>query len=365
MGRLTKLLWLVLLGGGCVATTYEEASPYRTVDRSMPAHASLDAVQTYPRLEYDPLLEVVPARKDRAYTVFRVRMPSVGHNRQRDDLVTGEYFQSNAPGRRPLVVVLPIWGASTYPPRTLQRRLTRGPIRGRVNVLIIDGANNLFDWETLGAVGSPADFDKLVRDGVATTWTTLADLRRLLDWAGRRPEVNDRMAIVGFSRGAIVGSVLMGIEPRLDTGVFAMAGADLHEVVATCPGRLGKMQRHARIKFGWSHEDLVRRLEAPMASLNPARWAGTIDPRQVLFVEATKDECVPEAARERLWTAMGQPERIRIHAGHQTAFLSMTLLDFHSITRRIQGFLEERLLAPAPAGPSLAAPVAVTSGTQE
>ena len=355
MGRLTAAFLVTLLGGGCVTTTHDAASPYASVRDVIPAHAALEHGPSYAPLEEEPLFEMVPARKDSDYTVFDVFIPSAGRNRQRDGMVTGEYFQSNAPGSRPLVVVLPIWGASTYPPRTLQRRLTRGPIHGLVNVLILDGAANLFDWEGLASVASEEAFDRLIRDGIETTWTTVADVRRLLDWAERRPETNGRMAIVGFSRGAMMGSLLMGIEPRLDTGVFLMGGADIHDVIATCPGQLGRVRKHVHEQFGWTADQYAQRLEEPLASINPARWAGSVRPNDVLYVEATRDKCVPESARQLLWSALGEPERIRIHAGHRRAFLSMTLLDFHSVTRRIKGFLEERLLQGNPDAPAAVA----------
>ena len=35
------------------------------------------------------------------------------------------------------------------------------------------------------------------------------------------------------------------------------------------------------------------------------RFAGIVDPRRVLIIEAAADTCMPQASRERLWQAMG------------------------------------------------------------
>jgi hypothetical protein len=50
-----------------------------------------------------------------------------------------------------------------------------------------------------------------------------------------------------------------------------------------------------------------------------------------------------KAAREALWDATGEPERIKLLARHKMAFLSMTPLSLNYTTRKIYTFLERQL----------------------
>ena len=67
-------------------------------------------------------------------------------------------------------------------------------------------------------------------------------------------------------------------------------------------------------------------LAKALARINPARFAGMVDPRRVLIIEAAADTCAATASRERLWQAMGRPERIAYLYDHRMAFLAMTFL---------------------------------------
>ena len=65
-------------------------------------------------------------------------------------------------------------------------------------------------------------------------------------------------------------------------------------------------------------------------------------PRRVLIIEAAADTCVPQTARERLWQAMGRPERIAYLYDHREAFLAMTSLGGHNLQQQIYRFLDRR-----------------------
>ena len=67
------------------------------------------------------------------------------------------------------------------------------------------------------------------------------------------------------------------------------------------------------------------------------------DPSRVLIIEAGADTCVPESARDRLWHAMGRPERIAYSYDHRMAFLAMTFLGGHNLQRQVYRFLNRTL----------------------
>jgi hypothetical protein len=73
----------------------------------------------------------------------------------------------------------------------------------------------------------------------------------------------------------------------------------------------------------------------------------------VLIIEAAADTCMPPSSRERLWRAMGRPERIAYLYDHRMAFLAMTFLGGNNLQQQIYRFLDLALLrSPATEPPS-------------
>ena len=287
----------------------------------------------------DPILG--PTRgEDADYRTRSLALPSVGENGQPGNLVTARYHQGSHKGAKPLVIVLPIWGFHDYPSNTLSAGLLeRGA--GAVNVLQILGERPLFDWQAISEVSSEAAFFSKLDRMVERFVDTVIDIRRVVDWAGSQPDVDpDRIALVGFSMGALVASVALANEPRFAAGILVMGGADLHEILATCDHEVAGARERILARLGWSLEQFTRALERPLAGINPARFAGATDPSRVLIIEAGADACVPKTARERLWRAFGRPERIVYRYGHRMTFLAMTFLGGHDLQRQVYRFLD-------------------------
>jgi dienelactone hydrolase len=279
------------------------------------------------------------------YWVRSLRMPSSGAAGHGRPPLTARYDQGKATGAKPLVIVLPVWGVSAYPSRTIAAGL-RQEGEGAINVLQVDGADMLFDWGALGDARSQAEFHSLLARMVERFIDMVIDVRRLVDWAETRPEVDPgRIALVGFSMSAIVGSIALANEPRIAAGVLMVGGADLHEVLAACNGRIKQTRQRLRQRFGWSVEDFKAELRAPLASINPVRFAGRVAPDRVLVIDAAADTCIPPSARERFWQALGRPERVSYQYGHRATFLAMTFLGGYDLQRQIHRFLD-RTIAP-------------------
>jgi dienelactone hydrolase len=241
--------------------------------------------------------------------------------------------------------VLPVWGVSAYPSETIAASL-RKQEEGAINVLQVDGDHMLFDWGALGDARSEAEFHRLLALMVQRFIDMVIDVRRLVDWAEARAEVDaQRIALVGFSMSAIVGGIALSNEPRIAAGVLVVGGADLHEILAACNGRIRRTRERILERFGWSIDDFKEELKAPLAAINPVRFAGRLDPDRVLLIEAAEDTCIPESARERFWQAMGRPERISYQYDHRATFLAMTFLGGYDLQRQIHQFLD-RTIAP-------------------
>ena len=183
------------------------------------------------------------------------------------------------------------------------------------------------------------------RNGAERERIWLIDIRRLIDWAESRPEIDaGRIGIIAFSHGAILAGTVAANEPRLAATVLVMGGAHANEVIAYCDGeRTGGAQDVALVSFGWNQGEFAAQLEPVFRPVDPATYPGRVDPFRVLIIDSKKDRCMPPGSREALWQAMGRPERYTIHADHRTSFFSMTMLSFNWMRHRIWDFFEQKL----------------------
>jgi dienelactone hydrolase len=305
----------------------------------VPAAASeFDALYQTPRPFYANRAE------DAAYRIETLAFPSVGENGQSGNLVTARHYRSKSKGLKPLVIVLPIWGIHAYPSNSISAGL-REHSSGALNVLQILGEEPLLDWYAIGKAQSEAEFFDLLEQMIDRFVSTVIDIRRVVDWAQMQPDVDpERIALIGFSMGALVASVALANEPRLAAGVLVMGGADLNEILAACNHEIANTRERLLAQLDWSLEEFKRALQHELAGINPARFAGVTDPSRVLIIEAAKDTCVPRSARDRLWHAFGRPERIAYLYDHRMAFLAMTFLGGHSLQRQVYRFLDRTLV---------------------
>jgi len=278
------------------------------------------------------------------YELRLLEIPSIGENSQKDNLITAKYYRSTLPGTHPLVIILPIWGSFTYPPRKFTSSFQRRS-NGAVHVLHVQGDDFLANWSGIIAATDESEFLELWREAVDRQRVTIVDTRRLIDWAEQRPEIDaDRVALIGFSLGAFVAGTIATQEPRLAATVTVMGGSHLNSVIATCDGKRATRVQATAKSFGWDREELEAQLEPIIRVVDAANYPNRVDPKTVLIIEANRDNCIPEKSREDLWLALGKPERISMNYDHAPAFYSMTPIGFSWMRRRIWEFLEPRLL---------------------
>jgi dienelactone hydrolase len=341
IASLTVALLATLALAGCAARVHMPFVPGYEPGRPtlVPAAASeFDALYQTPRPFYAHRAE------DAAYRIETLAFPSVGENGQDGKLVTARHYRSKSKGLKPLVIVLPIWGIHAYPSNSISAGL-REHSAGALNVLQILGEEPLLDWEAIGNAQSEAEFFHLLEQMIDRFVSTVIDIRRVVDWAQMQPDVDpERIALIGFSMGALVASVALANEPRFAAGILVMGGADLHEILAACTHEIANARERLLEQLGWSLDQFKRALQLQLAAIDPARFAGMADPSRVLIIEAAKDTCVPKRARERLWRAFGRPERIAYLYDHRMAFLAMTFLGGHSLQRQVYHFLDRTLV---------------------
>ncbi len=282
-------------------------------------------------------------RETKNYVAQSVSFPSIGDNGQDGNRVTALYYRSKRPGKRRLVVVLPIWGTNTYPSRKITESLMKYS-DGDMNILRILGKNYLFDWDGMRAISNEEELAVVAQQMVKRVQTHVKDIRRAIDWAESQTDVDaGRIGLIGFSLGATVASLVVANEPRISAGVVAMGGANINEMFATCFGRAAETREAITKRLGWSRETFEQKLAQPLAPINPATFPGQVNPQRIIMFDARYDTCVPKTSREALWQALGQPQRITWPYNHKMAFLTMTFLGGNTMRRKIYKFLEQTL----------------------
>jgi hypothetical protein len=271
---------------------------------------------------------------------------SSGHNGHPDNLVEGQYFRSVETGRKPLVVVMPIWGTSDYPPRKISEGYARKAGKD-AHVIWIYGTAPIFPWAELSSAPTEEAFRELARDSAERYRSAVIDMRRLVDWAGTQPGIDgSRIAFVGFSMSALVTATLLANEPRVSAAVLMMGAAKFSDIFSVCGNRAGEVRRHVLSTFGWTLDEYHDFFEGLFAPADPVRFPGHYDPEKILMIDAMFDDCMPEASRTALWEVTGHPRRMTFLYQHRSAFYSLTPLGLNVSRREIYNFLDDALALP-------------------
>jgi cephalosporin-C deacetylase-like acetyl esterase len=284
---------------------------------------------------------------DEQYETYALTLPSVGDNGEDQPIVTAQYLKANTPGKKKLVIVVPIYGSITFASKMMARQLVEWQ-KQDTNVLLIQDANEIFDGDIERApiVTTEAELLQGVQRCVTRFRHVVITIRRLIDWAETVDEIDAaRVGVVGFSIGASVANVAMGVDARIAAGAFVLPSTKLYEILAY--GHVPRWQEsidRVRANLNLTRGEFARKVEPILRSIDPLYFSKSIDPARVLLIEAAQDSFVPARARELHWEALGRPRLIRIDYDHKAALLlSMTFLGRHFTERAIITFFDEHL----------------------
>jgi uncharacterized protein len=122
------------------------------------------------------------------------------------------------------------------------------------------------------------------------------DYRLALDYLVTRKDVDPkRIGLLGYSMGAMMGSILAGVENRINAAALCVGG-DL---------------------IGPTTESALPAIRDAAQTIAPAAYVGHISPRPVLMINARDDRLVPKAAAELMHKAAKEPKTIlSVPGGH-------------------------------------------------
>lgn len=299
---LLLLVTLPLVGGaGCAVERYSIAAMPRT---AIPLSSEVLA-----RFDYAHVGSVALTQRwqDDEVTIHEGKLHITVPGWDEPQEVEFEYWRGKrAAEPAPLLLVTPILGGG----QELARNNCRDFVRAGLHVVLVwRGTRILRDHWSL------ADPERYLRKAVAGR-------RALLDWAETRPEVDERrMCAFGISMGGILTSALMAAEPRLHSGVIALAGGDLAGIIRhSTEGRLVKYRASKMEELALDPAAFEGQLRELLPS-DPLELASAVDPRRVLMVTSRYDEVVPLRYQRRLWEELGRPTRYDLPSGHYSGIL--------------------------------------------
>ena len=141
------------------------------------------------------------------------------------------------------------------------------------------------------------------------------DLRRAVDYLQSRPDIRkDNIGFIGFSMGAMLGSVLGGVESRVACFLLAVPGGGFVNLVK-------HVDRYPKLKEKWPISmtpEVLKRVEEFAFVADPIYFIGKILPRPLLMIVATHDEIIPAEASSALIEAGKIPSKniLTIPTGH-------------------------------------------------
>ena len=330
---------LALSVSACVVHVRSELQP-------LPSYEFRPAGSPHPIFTYaasGPVALGEPIEVLKNHDVLPISYRSSGANGHSENRVEGVYFRSSAAGAHKLVIVLPIWGIREYPSEKISYGYARHS-KGDANVIWIFGRTPLIPWEALSSTTSEKEWIVRAEDGVERYRTAVINIRRLLDWAETREEIDaSRVAIVGFSMSALVAATVLGNDHRISSAVLMMGGARLADVFANCNSKVGRAREHVLESYGWSLAQFHDFFEQRIGIADPIHYFGHYNPERTLMIDAAFDDCMPASSRDALWEATGRPERISLLYKHKAAFYGMTPLGLNFLRWKIYRFIDRVL----------------------
>jgi fermentation-respiration switch protein FrsA (DUF1100 family) len=136
---------------------------------------------------------------------------------------------------------------------------------------------------------APDAFGEAVHDGCV-------DYRRALDWLATRKDVDmKRIGLIGYSMGAIEGTILGGVEERISAFALCVGGDPIIAFIPQVP-------------------DANR---TQIFTICPSLYVDHIAPRPIIMLNARQDKTVVESASKRLYDAAKEPkEQVWYDSGH-------------------------------------------------
>ena len=262
------------------------------------------------------------------------------------EIARGEYFEPVKKEHVPLLIFIHGWGNSVMPFKWMLPGLMR---RGFACFIL---------FLPFHPSRLPAEMKSRLSNLTPDEWFTgyqmaVTDVRRIIDWATQNGlDEKRQITIIGLSLGGVVASIAMGIDPRIEAGVFLVHGGNTGKMMQTnSVSRFGKRYRVPDREYHENQKNYANYLleiaDKGFENVTPLQRTYLIDPltyapmlkgRPLLMINARWDEIFPQESSSDFWKACGECERVIFPATHASIWIWYSF-----IVRRINRFLKSSL----------------------
>jgi hypothetical protein len=295
----------------------------------------------------DFLVRTMRQRALKPYLLRELSYPSSGANGQPEQHVWVRMYQGKVAAPAPLVIVLPIWGTFEYPSEKLSWKL-RQHFKGEVHIAQVLGENRLVQWQGFTEATSREQLLQEARLSAEHVRVTATDIRGLIRWAEQQPNIDaQRIILLGFSIGSIVGSLVGIEETNLAYTILGFGALSPAEVISQCNRFAGGIRDTVLQNLDMTTDEYQQVMHRAFDTLDwGLQGIRADDSSRFLIIDAANDDCMPQSAREALWEGLGKPERYTVNGNHRSAFVSTTLMGLNYSSRLIIKHIDQRVHTP-------------------
>jgi dienelactone hydrolase len=256
------------------------------------------------------LAERKELQKRSSYTINEITL-NVG----KDRTLRAQYFlpdpRKHRPEKMPAIVILPIMGGKTYP---LEEIFATSFARSGYACIIPHRPDIKDEIKNL------EDIDPLLRN-------SSHDVSRAIDWLETQSNIDStRIGLFGISLGAIRGTMVMALDPRIRAGVLGLGGGDLAYILThSSEKRLVVARDKILARNNLDLKEAEARLRENI-TYDPMAFAASVDPSRVMMVIAAWDTVIPPKTSWQLRRKLGNPEAIELWSGHYTSVIHIPYL---------------------------------------
>ena len=312
-GPFRQLTWLAAVTGlavtGCSHVSMRKSG---LATHPAPLPSAIEAEYACPKdTDFDPRMEVVEQTAAYVHRRIFIKPPHGapdglgGTNSNRR--IGIEYYDLKAPGKSPVVMVLPMAGGGYAIERHFANYFAS---RGYAAVIV--------QREKI-----PKE-QQLIENLNPMMHRMVLDHKRVIDWLETQPDIDaGKIGLFGISLGGIKAAILAPIENRIQAAMIGLAGGDVPYLLvhSTEPGLVKKRDEYLK-----EHNLTPEAAEVALCKLitrDPLVYAPYADSKKILLVIARFDTVVPTEKGLLLKEKMGNPETIMLPSGHYTAALSI------------------------------------------
>jgi predicted esterase len=271
---------------------------------------------------------------------YSVKFPIARPTRYKENNVAhGQYYQPRQGSNWPLAILVHGWGdRSVLPCKLLARDLAKKGIASFIVYLVFHQTRMPFEIIERLPNLTPEEWFEGYQ-------TSVIDIRQIIDWAGRRKDINkNNIAVIGISLGGIISAISMAVDERIRAGIIMVAGGNYQSrawLRKTEPGHSDAEYRQYENQYALYLREVgkrgVEKVAPPKKSYltDPMTFASSLHQRRLLMLNAMWDERIPKQNTIDLWEACGRPEIKWYPATHSSIWLLYPLL-----LRQITNFLK-------------------------